>query len=180
MSFSYSNWLSATVLLVLLCGCAAPGPEWTTVSATDNGGYSFSFPWEGGVQDGSMVLGVDTVPSHVNIVADSGLTYVSGWFTLSENMLRIPEERLLDSLWQIMPAQVIARSSDGPEILLELDGQTRKGWFMSPDSIRFGIALHQWNDRVAILSVGTPEFHFGERQHRNMERFLRSFKLNDR
>lgn len=180
MSSSYLNWLSPTAILFALAGCSAPAGQWTTVPAADNGGFTIMFPVEGGLQDGSLQLGQETIPSHVNIVADSGITYVSGWFTLTESMLRIPEDHLLDSIWQIMPAQGAARPTDGPEILSSPDRDTRNGWFMSGDGVRLGVVLHKWDDRISILSVGTPESNFGAGEHRNMVRYLRSFKLNSR
>ena len=180
MSSSYLNWLSPSAVLLVLVGCSAPAGQWTTLPATDNGGFTIMLPLEGGVQNGSLVLGEETIPSHVNIVADSGITYVSGWFTLTESLLSIPEDRLLDSIWQIMPAQGVARPTNGPEILPSAESDARNGWFMSGDSIRLGIVLHKWNDRISILSVATPENNFGAGEHRNMVRFMRSFKLNGR
>ena len=123
MSSSYLNWLSPTAILFALSGCSAPAGQWTTVPAADNGGFTVMFPVEGGLQDGSLQLGQETIPSHVNIVADSGITYVSGWFTLTENMLRIPKDHLLDSIWQIMPADPVIIGQRHAQRVVHVRGQ---------------------------------------------------------
>jgi len=83
---------------------------------------------------------------------------------------------MLDSLWPFFVDRSVKTRIDevGP-LQTERPGE-RGAWFVNEKDVRLGIVVRIMDDRAVLMAAGTPEFHFGIRQRRNMIRFLNSFE----
>lgn len=177
MSSSYFNWLKAVLPLVaVLAGCAGSADEWPRSTAIDGGGFSVQMPVSSGAQNGSFLLGTDTVSTHINILADSGITYVAAWFDLPEGLRQLPAPAPLDSVWSMMVDRIGGEPTTGVGPLQSAAATARAGWFVNAEEVRVGLVLHQLNERIVVMNAATPAPYFGPREERNMLRFLNSFE----
>lgn len=133
-------------------------------------------PVASGAQNGVFVLGDDTVNSHINILADSGITYVAAWFDVPADLRQVSEPALLDSVWSMMVDRIGGEPADGVGPLQSSTGTARAGWFVNAEEVRVGMVLHQLNERIVVMNAATPAPYFGPREERNMLRFLNSFE----
>lgn len=175
MCSSYLNWPKALlILLVAATACSAPQREWLRVEAVDAGGYTMSAPLSGETQKGRLVLGADTFATHINILADSGVTYVASWFDVPAAWSGLSEQALLDTLWPQVVRHTGAVRLDEPGPW-EAGGTVRDGWFLD-DGIRLGLVAHVLGSRFVLMDAATPDALKKDRHMANMTRFLRSFE----
>lgn len=180
MSFSFLNWRNACVALVLTTyGCDGSVYDWPTVNAIDDGGFSVEMPGPGASQNGAVIVGTDTFNTHINILADSGITYTAAWADLPTGFKAQEPTDALDSFWSVLAQRVNGGQLDEDGPLENTLSGTRNGWFINSDGVRLGVVLHRMNDRFVILNSATPNNKFGDPQKQRMLRFLRSFKLAD-
>jgi hypothetical protein len=107
MSSSFLNWLKACLFLtVFFVGCSDADNDWSLCRAVDQGGFSVRMPAESGSQNGTLVLGKDTIVSHIDILADSGITYASSWFEIPPQYAGLSEGAVLDSIWPLIVNRV--------------------------------------------------------------------------
>ena len=142
----------------------------------NDGGFTVRMPLASGTQLGEMVLGRDTLVSHINILADSGITYASAWFDVPLRWRHLPEAQVLDSLWPLVVQRVSGTVVDeiGP---LQTEVQEERGaWFVNGDEIRLGVVVRVMGDRAMLMNAATPARYFRAREERNMLRFLNSFE----
>lgn len=176
MRSSCLKLLSSVASVVLLAvGCVQPDEAWQTVTVVDNGGFEVSMPRPAGVQRSTIYLNADQVPTHINILADSGITYVASWFDLPEPLAKLPSGIIPDTVWSLMNQREDAEilSEEGP--LASPQPDQRHAW-LRVDGTRIGVVMVFRGHRVAILNSGTPDQFFGERERRNIQRFLRSYR----
>jgi hypothetical protein len=133
-------------------------------------------PVASGAQNGSFVLGSDTVSSHVNILADSGITYVAAWFDRPVSLSQLPQQAALDSVWDMMVDRFDGAPTDGPGPLQSTSAESRGGWFINDEDVRLGLVIHSLGDRIVVMNTATPAPYYGPREERNMLRFLNSFE----
>lgn len=177
MSSLSLNWLKAVLpLIVVLASCSGSSDGWPRSNAIDGGGFTVRMPVASGAQNGSFVLGADTVSSHVNILADSGITYVAAWFDTPASLAGLPPQGALDSVWNMMVNRFGGIPADGPGPLQSSPGSSRGGWFVNEEDVRLGLVIHSLGDRVVVMNAATPAPYFGPREERNMLRFLNSFE----
>lgn len=177
MSSSFSRSFSA-ILIIALCviGCGQRAVDWSEVSAADNGGFTVQMPAASGIQHGRIPLGMDTVATHINILADSGITYVASWFDIPARLSQESGAALLDSVWAMLGSRVDGELLDGPGPLdRDFDGLYH-GWFVDGSGTRLGLVVLLEQDRAIVLNASTPNDRFAEREQRNMVRFLRSYR----
>lgn len=179
MSSSFLSWPKALVCVTIaFAGCSGPSSEWPSSVAVDDGGFSMRMPLASGAQNGTLVLGADTMASHINILADSGITYASSWFVMPERYRSLPAAAALDSIWPLIVERV-----GGQQLAVQGPLQTalptaRTGWFVNGDDIQLGVVVHAMDDRMVVMNAATPAPYFSARQERNMLRFLNSFERN--
>lgn len=177
MSSSFSSWPNWLLLLVVLtAGCSGSFEEWPRSEAVDDGGFTVRMPQASGAQLGELVLGRDTLVSHINILADSGITYASAWFDVPLRWRPLPKAQVLDSIWPLAVQRVSGTLVDdiGP---LQSEGPGERGaWFVNSDDIRLGVVVRVMGDRAMLMNAATPARYFRAREQRNMLRFLNSFE----
>lgn len=161
---------------LVITACSTPDHSWRRVQAVDAGGYAFEFPHEGGQQNGMIQVGKDEVPTHINIAADSGITYISSWFDLPSSWMVLPPAHRSDSVWGLLNGANDATPVNGPSPLGSGTMDQRSGWFLFKDSTRVGVVMTFKDQRVMILNVGVQEAFFRERERYNSLRFLNSFQ----
>ncbi len=133
-------------------------------------------PASSGTQNGSFLLGTDTVSSHINILADSGITYVAAWFDVPADLQQLPGSVTLDSVWTMMLDRFGGEPTSGAGPLQSATATARAGWFVNAEEVRLGLVVHQLNERIVVMNAATPAPYFGPREERNMLRFLNSFE----
>lgn len=163
-------------LVAGLWGCAGSTGEWPRSSAIDAGGFTVRMPVVSGAQNGSFVLGLDTVNSHVNILADSGITYVAAWFDAPAGLRELPAQVAVDSVWSMMVDRIGGIPTDGVGPLQTPAPLARSGWFVNADDIRIGLVVRAQRERFVVMNTTTPAPRFGPREERNMLRFLNSYE----
>jgi hypothetical protein len=168
----------APFLMIVVLGCTSPDGTWTTMRAVDDGGFEFLFPHQGGEQNGMIKLNGADVPTHINIVADSGITYVASWFELPDGFKALAEQARADTVWELMNAANNAVAVEGPMPLGNGISEQRSGWFLHPDGTRIGVVMTFKGERVVILNTGVPDAFFGDREQRNTVRFLNSLRFS--
>ena len=177
MSSSFLNWLKACLFLtVFFVGCSDADNDWSLCRAVDQGRYSVRMPAESGSQNGTLVLGKDTIVSHIDILADSGITYASSWFEIPPQYAGLSEGAVLDSIWPLIVNRVNGTAQHDAPNPWSSDAAVRAGWFVNSDDIRLGVVLRTLGQRVVVLNAATPAPFFTAREERNMLRFLDSFE----
>lgn len=162
--------------VILFWGCSNASKEWPRSLAVDNGGFSVRMPQESGAQNGTLYLGVDTIDSHINILADSGITYAASWFELPRRYAGLEASAALDSVWPLIVKRVNGtRLANAPDPW-SADASVRAGWFDNSDDIRLGVVLHTMGSRMVVMNAATPAPFYKAREERNMMRFLTSFE----
>ena len=177
MFSSFLNWPSGLLIVAaVISGCSGPTDEWPVSEAVDKGGFTVRMPLASGAQSGTMVLGNDTLVSHINILADSGITYASAWFELPQRWNLLPDAQVLDSIWPLVEERVAGTRSDedGP---LQVGHTGEKGaWYVNGDGVRLGVVVRVFGDRAVLMNAATPDRYFRAREQRNMLRYLNSFE----
>jgi hypothetical protein len=157
MSSLFSNWPKAVFLsAVLSVGCSGSSDEWPLSEAIDDGGFSVRMPVASGAQNGTILLGSDTVSTHINILADSGITYASSWFRLPERWGTLTEAQTMDSLWPLIVERIGGTPSVGPGPVQQVGNGVRGGWFVNASEIRLGVVVHLMGDRAVVMNAATP------------------------
>lgn len=180
MSSLHLNWRNSLFLPVaaLLAACTTTGSEdWVRVQGLDGGGFSVSMPHPSDEQHGSMPIDGESVSTHINILADSGVVYVAAWFELPDDLRGLAPEALNDHIWP----QVVSRSDaielDEPGPIAAAAGSTAKsGWLMTPGGSRMGLVIQRSGDRMVIMNAAIPDQYMEPSHRKNMERYLRSFR----
>ncbi|MGV3637550.1 MAG: hypothetical protein ACO1NQ_07865 [Flavobacteriales bacterium] len=176
MSSSFFNWLSVGLIMCTTFACKRAGDDWPVSLAVDDGGYIMRMPMESGSQHGTLFLGRDTITSHINILADSGITYASSWFDLPKRYGPLSGPAALDSIWPLIVQRVNGTLiSDAPNPWVS-DPSVRSGWFLNGDDIRLGVVLRIMGQRMVVMNAATPAPFYDAREERNMLRFLDSFE----
>lgn len=176
-SFSWRKPLPV-VLVVLMTSCAEQHDKaWVRVDGLDAGGFSVAMPQRPDAQHGTMVIDRDTVDTHIDILADSGVVYVAAWFELPDSLRARQAEETVAHIWP----QVVARFN-GTELQEEgpLGGGggagIREAWLMSPGGSRIGLVLRRSGDRMVLMNAAMPDRLMQPAQRRRMVEFLRSFQ----
>jgi hypothetical protein len=178
MPSSFLKPLSTLLLLAIgVFACRGPQNAWHVVTAVDNGGFQVEMPRPAGVQHGTIYLNTDPVETHINILADSGITYVASWFDLPESLVALPTEALADSVWTLLHQDKHVTMLDEETPWSGSDAEHRSTWLLAEDGTRLGTHMIFEGKRVMILNAGTPGEYFGERERANIVRFLSSHRF---
>lgn len=145
--------------------------------AVDDGGFQVQMPRPAGVQRSTIYLNTEPVETHINILSDSGITYVASWFDLPPALADLPETLIPDTVWTIL--------NTGKQVTIVKDkvpvnttsANEREAWLLAEDGTRIGVRMVFRNKRVMIMNAGTPDGKFREREERNIVRFLASHKI---
>ena len=176
MSSSYFNLLRFTILAMVVIGCAKRN-DWLEVEAMDNGGYTIEMPVSGETKTGTLIIAADTLISHMNIVADSGVTYMASWVDIPARWRELEKGQLVDSLWAglVMP---LAGDRIDRESPLENERPNERGaWYLNEgESVRLVVAVRVVGTRAVLMSAGSAATNTGPRTDRNLVRFLNSFE----
>lgn len=176
MRSSFLRRLEACCLVVLMAACGGAANGWQRITAVDEGGFQVEMPVAAGVQHSSIVLGAEEVSTHIHIVGDSGITYVASWFDRPVAMAALSGTALRDTVWDLLHDRPDLTIVDGPGPLADPPADARHAWVLTGDGTRLGVVMTALGDRVVILNTGTPDARFGDRERRNMVRFLGSLK----
>lgn len=133
-------------------------------------------PLECATQRGDLVLGKDSLVSHINIVGDNGITFIAAWINVPTRWNALSQTQVIDSLWPLVVDRVTGNRTEVSGPTLTDRPNERGAWFVDGTNVRLGIIARVLGARAVLMSAGTPEQHFGPREERNMLRFLNSFE----
>ncbi len=173
-----SFWKQASVIcaFLVLTACGGPGHQWRVVNVDDGGDFQVEMPQPASVQQGTIELVGENTSTHIHIVADSGITYVASWFLRPTSLSHLSGGTLRDSVWDLLHTKPEITILDEAGPIGTLDTDSRQAWVLAADSTRLGVVMMVHGDRIVILNTGTPEAFFGERERRNITRFLSSYR----